>query len=66
MTFDIERILSSKRVTRERMTLLPVGDKLRLLDALRARELVIRRSRTDGQASSVVRETHASYRAIRE
>ncbi|MDQ2665847.1 MAG: hypothetical protein M3Z05_07535 [Gemmatimonadota bacterium] len=43
MTFDLERILSSKRVNRERMTVLPIGEKLRMLDTLREREVAIRR-----------------------
>ena len=45
MTFDLTRILESKRAYRRKLAALPIGEKLRLLDALRERGLEIRRSR---------------------
>ena len=41
MTFDLERILERKRVHRACLAALPVGAKLRILDALRERELAL-------------------------
>ena len=37
MTFDIARILESKRQHRRALAALPIGEKLRLLDDLRPR-----------------------------
>ena len=45
MTFDLARILESKRAYRRKLAALPIADKLRLLDTLRERGLEIRRSR---------------------
>lgn len=42
MTFDLQRILESKRTHRQRLASLPIGEKLRMLDALRERQLAIR------------------------
>ena len=42
MTFGIQRVLDSKRTYRERVAALPIGDKLRMLDTLREREVAIR------------------------
>ena len=42
MTFDLQRILDSKRAHRQFVASRPVGEMLRMLDALRERELVIR------------------------
>jgi hypothetical protein len=63
MTFDLERILESKRAYRKRLASLPIGEKLRLLDVLRERELAIRgwTSRSN-IASSTVREELPCYR----
>lgn len=41
MTFDMERIVMSKRAFRRRLAALPVGEKLRMLDRLRERSLEI-------------------------
>ena len=42
MTFDLERVLASKRSLRQRLTNLPVTDKLMLLESLRTRALELR------------------------
>lgn len=42
MTFDLQRMLESKRAHRQHLASRPIGEKLRLLDALRERELAIR------------------------
>ncbi len=52
MSFDLQKILESKRAYRHKLATLPIAEKLRILDALRERELAIRGS----QSSSVVRE----------
>ena len=43
MTFDLAKILQSKREFRERLAARPIAEKLAMLDALRERELAIRR-----------------------
>jgi len=45
MTFDLEKILASKRDYRRRLAALPIVEKLRLLDAMREREIAIRGSK---------------------
>ena len=47
MTFDIQKILESKREFRRGLAALPISEKLRLLDALRERQLTL------GSGSSV-------------
>jgi hypothetical protein len=42
MSFDIQKIIASKRALRRDLAARPVAAKLRILDALRERELVIR------------------------
>jgi hypothetical protein len=62
MTFDLQRILESKRAYRKRLASLPIGEKLRILDALREREIAIRghagRPESDGMG---VRERPGTY-----
>ncbi len=41
MTFDLEKVLESKRALRRRLAALPVLEKLRLLDAMRQRHLTL-------------------------
>jgi len=43
MTFDLQKILESKRAYRARLAARPIAEKLRMLDALRERERSIRR-----------------------
>ncbi len=49
MTFDLEQMLRSKKEFRERMAARPVAEKLRMLDALRARALSIRAAKPSKQ-----------------
>ena len=42
MTFDWEKIIESKRAMRRKLAALPIAEKLRMLDALRERQLQIR------------------------
>ena len=42
MTFDLSKIVQSKREFRKRAAALPIEEKLAMLDALRARALLIR------------------------
>ena len=61
MSFDPHAILESKRALRRKLTARPVAEKLRMLDALRERELAIR-GRAVHSDSSAVREESAPYR----
>ena len=47
MTFDLQKIFESKRKIRRELAMLPIEEKLRLLDALRERELAIRAGRSN-------------------
>ena len=62
MTFDLQRMLESKRVFRQKLAARPVAEKLRLLDELRERALVIRRSSTAARESGMVAALPAEYR----
>ncbi len=62
MTANLQSILESKRTLRRKLAARPIGDKLRMLDSLRERELAIR-SRSMPSASSVLREDPVRYRA---
>ena len=42
MSFDLQKILASKLALRRNLAARPVAEKLRILDALRKRELAIR------------------------
>jgi len=42
MSLDLQKILESKSALRRKLAARPVGEKLRMLDALRERELAIR------------------------
>jgi len=56
MTLDLQAILASKRRYRQRLAARPIAEKLRMLDALRERALLIRPS-----SSSMAREEPAPY-----
>ena len=60
MSFDLEKIIESKRALRRKLAALPVAEKLRMLDALRERELAIR-GRAVHSDSSGLREEPAPY-----
>jgi hypothetical protein len=59
MSFDLQKILESKRALRRDLAARPVAEKLRLLDTLRQRQLAIRGRLVP---SSVLREEPAPYR----
>ena len=61
MSFDLQQILESKRTLRRDLAARPVGEKLRMLDALRERELAIR-GRAMHSVFSTVGEESAPYR----
>jgi hypothetical protein len=62
MSFDLQKILESKQALRRDLATRPIEEKLRMLDALRERELAIRgQSSTPG--SAVLREEPPPYRA---
>lgn len=42
MTFDLTKIIESKRAFRQRLTARPIEEKLAMLDALRERTLALR------------------------
>ena len=42
MSFDLQKILASKRALHRDLAARPIAEKLRMLDALRERELAIR------------------------
>lgn len=45
MTFDLARIMQSKRQYRQRLAAMPIEEKLAMLDALRARTIALRGQR---------------------
>jgi len=61
MTFNLSRILQSKRDFRQRLAARPIAEKLALLDALRERALAIRPARSVPDAG-VLREKPLPYR----
>ena len=63
MTFDLTRILESKREFRRQLAARPVAEKLAMLDVLRERELAIRQSSQSAKESSTLHEEPAPYRA---
>jgi hypothetical protein len=62
MTFDLAKILKSKRDYRRQLAARPIAEKLAMLDALRERELAIRQSGQPAARSCVPREGPASRR----
>ena len=60
MNFDLEKMIESKRVYRARLAALPIGEKLRILDALCERQRIIRSSASRSEAT-VLREDRGTY-----
>lgn len=60
MSFDLQKVLESKRALRRVIAAKPVAEKLRMLDALREREVVIRSSEAHSDSNDI-RETPAAY-----
>lgn len=61
MTFDLTKIIESKRAFRQRLEARPIEEKLAILDALRERTLVIRPAQTES-GKVVLREEPPAYR----
>ena len=62
MTFDLTKILQSKRAFRQRLAARPIEEKLALLDAMRERALALRESGVTREAG-VLKEEASTYRA---
>ena len=62
MTFDLQRILESKRALRRSLAQRPVMEKLALLDVLRDRVRVIRAAAAE-RASTMAREASSEDHA---
>jgi len=60
MTFDLQRIMESKRAWRRSLAQRPVAEKLALLDELRDRARAIRAAATR-QEATVLRESPPEY-----
>ena len=63
MSFDLEKILESKRALRRDLAARPIAERLRMLDALRERELAIRGHASYPTAAAALREQPAQYPA---
>jgi len=62
MSFDLQRILDSKRAFRQKLAARPVAEKLRLLDELRAAALAIRGASVPSPDNAgMVQEDAAKY-----
>lgn len=66
MTFDLTKILNSKRKFRGELAARPIAEKLAMLDALRERELAIRQSGQRATGSRALHEEPAPYRIGRK
>lgn len=62
MTFDLKRILESKKALRSKLTALPLAEKLAMLDALRERALALRDAGAHLRHSAV-HEAPETYRS---
>lgn len=60
MSFDLEKILESKRAFRRGWAARPIAEKLRMLDAPRERELAIR-GHASRSTPAALREQPARY-----
>ena len=58
MSFDLEKILATKRALRRELAARTIAEKLRLLDALRERTLMLRPT---AASTDVLRDTPAPY-----
>ena len=62
MSLDWQKVLESKRALRRNLAARPIAEKLRLLDALRERELAIRSGRAPvSPQADVLREAPHLY-----
>ena len=64
MTFDLQKIIESKRVLRRHLAARPIGEMLRMLDVLRERGSAIRgHAVPPPPLAGILREPPAAYRA---
>jgi hypothetical protein len=63
MSFDLQKILANKRAFRRELAARPIAEKLRMLDALRERELAIRGRAGDSTSPAALREEPPSGRS---
>jgi hypothetical protein len=62
VSFDLQRLIESKRAYRQHLRRLPIGEKLRLLDVMRERELALRARRgSNSTGDNTVSESATSY-----
>jgi len=66
MSFDLGKILASKHALRRDLAGRPIAEKLRILDALRERTLVLHGSKSLTSEPDAIREVPKSYRDKRE
>ena len=62
MSFDLEKILASKRALRRDLAARPIVEKLRMLDALRERALALRAAAPGPPETDALPETPAPHR----
>ena len=62
MSFDLQKIIEGKRALRRDLAARPIAEKLRMLDALRGRELAIRGRASQSASAAALREKPAAYR----
>lgn len=62
MSFDLQKTLESKRAYRRELAVRPIAEKLRLLDALRERELAIRGRVGESASPVALHEAPPPYR----
>ena len=62
MNWDLQKIIESKRALRRNLAERPLAEKLRMLDALRERELAIRGSQPRQTSPPALRESPKPYR----
>ena len=62
MKFDLQRVLESKQAFRREVAARPLTEKLRLLDQMRERALVIGRATTAVHQRDMVMEAAPKYR----
>ena len=64
MNFDIEQMVRSKQAFRRRLANLPIAEKLRLLDAMRERAVIIREA-TDREPNARHEES-TQYQTLKD
>lgn len=57
MTFDLAKIIQSKRAMRARLAALPIAEKLRMLDELFERTRTLRAAKVRGTHEGIVRDS---------